>query len=230
MRGGHPHRSEVFLHLGEGFFRFIHLASLRGGIESLFLEALAHRLLAGAPVDLLKLEIRLETLVLPGNKGIQGPFGAGLGLFERPSVARDGVLGTSQDDLFGLFGEVVLLIHFLQLIELFLGVGERFDDPFDVLLRAALTHGTALVFEMGEVLLGLHLVTERFRERNGGRLFRALELELGGGQLDFFSGHRELRLFDLLSEILRLELDERIARLHLRAVGNRTDHGEVGPA
>ena len=230
MRGGHPHRGEVFLHLGEGFFRLVHFPPFRSGVETLFLEAFAQRLLAGAPVDLLQLEVRLEALVLTGNESIQGPLGAGLGLFEHPAIARHRVPGASQDDLFGLFGEVVLLIHFLQLIKLFLGIGEGLADLFDILLRAALAHGAALVFEMGEILLGLHLVTERFCQGNGSRLFRALELELGGGQLNLFSGHGELRLFDLLFEVLRLEFDEKITRLDLRAVRDRPDHGEIAPA
>ena len=230
MRSGDPHRREILFVFGEGLARLFHLAAFRGGGETQFREAVAHRLFTGAPFDLAHLETALQALMGARQHHVEGASGAGRRLFEHPLVSPHRVLGATQDDLLGLLGEIVLLIHFLELIQLLLRIGERFGDLLHILTGATLLHGTVLVLEMDEILLGLHLVAHCFFERERRGFFDLVEFELGGREVEFLGRQGPLELGDLLGEILRLQLDDHLARLHRTTVGSGTNHRQVGPA
>ena len=83
---------------------------------------------------------------------------------------------------------------------------------------------------MREILLGLHLVPHRLFEGKWRDLLGLVEFELDGREVEFLRGQEALQLADLLGEILRLQLDDHLARLHRTTVSSGTNHGQVGPA
>ena len=221
---------EIRFMLGEGADRLIVSSLLGGQFQLRFLQPFAERSLAGTPVDSLKLESGLQTLVLTRDRGRENSTDALLGLLEHPGVFIDTVLGSLQDDFLGFLGQVIPLIHFLELIQLFRRVGEIIFCRADILFGVLLPHRSTDIFKVSQVFLGVLLRLPYIGERNRRRLLQLFQFLDRRGQLQFLQRHRCFQLLDLFFQLLAIEIDEQVPFFHHRSVRNHLDDRKIGPA
>ena len=222
-------KAAVFLQIGEGF-----RVALEGGFQSGDLDPIQ---LEGARQILGRLvELEGRVIALLGQGGRFAREGDG----ESPLLVEDfhaqgefrvfhGILLLLEDDLLGVLGDVVRLVHLEELLEFLLFRGQQLLAALERLGGGFLGGLAAGLREIGELFGSLFGVALEPCELLGNGLLqrRKVQLRLGEGQ--GFGVQRPAGVGDLAGYALRVENDKRIALFHGAAVCHDADDAEIRP-
>ncbi len=214
--------AKLLLQIGLGVLQLLH-------VDPLLLQRAGERRLGLLQADLRPFGPVLDLLFLPRDVLIDRPVEPDAGPFQEELRLVDLAPRALQDDLLRLLGEVVGLVHLLQLVQLFLRVLEVVLRVLQHLLRAAAVHRLVDFDKVLQLplrfLIGALCGPEVERHRRLQR--RQVQLGLLKRQLAQFQ--RVLRVPDLVRDLVGLEPEDWVPFGDLRPLRRRLVDDQAPP-